>query len=648
MFAVLFIPDFPAEAVARAAPELRDQALAIVDGTPPLLDVVACNERARQAGVELGMTKLEAEGRLSASVAPGSRLAGPVDRGTAHDWSIRRRCLAQETAAHSALIDCACAFSPRVEADASHRDTVVLDLGGLERLFGPPATIARELARHASEMGLEVNVAVAANIEAANYAARAFAGITVIPPGQEAERLSGLCIDILLACHGDAPDMLETLDRWGVRTFRAFAALPETAVAQRLGAEGVRLQKLARGEGARPLAPAAPPLQFKEAVELEYPVVLLEPLAFVLHGMLEQLCARLSARALRTNELRLRLQTAAAEDDDSINAAPQEKPGPGFKRLHTDQTSEIKQQKSKIKIAPVQISNPNCQLAKDAEYVLRLPVPMRDAKTFLKLLQLELRARPPLAPVEKVFLRAEPVEPRFTQGGLFLPTAPEPEKLELTLARINAVVNGGEKRVGISDVGIEKDAVAMRETTAAATDKSPQVPNPKSQMLLVGAAELLDTHRPDAFRMKTFAPAAPGIKRNSSGHDPLDTAPRERQSPQRETTVFRRFRPPLAAHVELREDVPVRLSISDFRFSVSDLSNSAAPPTLAQITNHKSQIINVLWAAGPWRESGEWWSEQTWQRETWDIALQHDGNTAVYRIFRDDFADQWWVEAEYD
>jgi len=63
-----------------------------------------------------------------------------------------------------------------------------------------------------------------------------------------------------------------------------------------LGAEGIAIAKLARGEGSRPLVPTDPPLPFEEATELEHPLEMLEPLAFVLNRMLESLCARLQAR----------------------------------------------------------------------------------------------------------------------------------------------------------------------------------------------------------------------------------------------------------------------------------------------------------------------------------------------------------------
>jgi len=94
---------------------------------------------------------------------------------------------------------------------------------------------------------------------------------------------------------------------------------------------------------------------------------------------------------------------------------------------------------------------------------------MLDAKVFLKLLQLDLNAHPPGAPIMKIHLAAEPARPRSGQAGLFLPPSPEPEKLELTLARIAALV--GEQKVG--------------------------------------ALELLDTHHPEGFRMQRFVTEAP-------------------------------------------------------------------------------------------------------------------------------------------
>jgi hypothetical protein len=63
---------------------------------------------------------------------------------------------------------------------------------------------------------------------------------------------------------------------------------------------------------------------------------------------------------------------------------------------------------------------------------LQLPVPVQDSKTILKLLQLELQAHPPKAPVKKVLLTIEAAPPRKIQRDLFTPPGPEPQRMELS------------------------------------------------------------------------------------------------------------------------------------------------------------------------------------------------------------------------
>jgi protein ImuB len=47
-------------------------------------------------------------------------------------------------------------------------------------------------------------------------------------------------------------------------------------------------------------------------------------------------------------------------------------------------------------------------------------------------------------------LRVEPVDPQRVQGGLFLPPTPQPDQLQVTLARIAALV--GEENVGTPEL----------------------------------------------------------------------------------------------------------------------------------------------------------------------------------------------------
>jgi protein ImuB len=225
---------------------------------------------------------------------------------------------------------------------------------------------------------------------------------------------------------------------------------------------------------------------------------------------------------------------------------------------------------------------------------------MLDAKVFLKLLQLDLKAHPPGAPILKVHLSATPAQPRTTQGGLFLPPTPEPEKLELTLARIAGMVGEGK----------------------------------------VGSLQLLDSHRPEAFRMQRFVPVEPSGKKEEGASD-NSRAP---------VTALRIFRPALRAAVTLHDGKPAHV-----------------------ICNKRKEIHgDIIWIAGPWRSSGDWWEQDGWARDEWDIALQSsvasrqssaitsrqtsvgsksfgDKNSlALFRLVHDLLSGHWFVEGTYD
>ena len=398
-------------------------------------------------------------------------------------------------------------FSPVVEQTGP--ETVTFDASGLERLFGPVQDIAAAVMRRAGETGVTARLALAPNPDAAICAARGFAGVSILPQGDEAKFLASLPLELL----APSPELQETLERWGIRRFQDLAALPPLGIAERLGHEGLRLRELARGEAERKLVALEDPPRFVEELELDYPVELLEPLAFVLARFLGGLTTRLLTRGMATDELRLWL-----------------------------------------KLEPRGIH----------ERTLRLPVPSLDQRAFLKLLQLDLAAHPPAAPVVHVHLEAKPVKPRAAQSGLYVPVAPEPVKLELTLARIKSFV--GEDKVG--------------------------------------SPELLDTHRPGAFRMRSageeWRKALPCTKRSLT------------------LLALRIFRPPRAARVAIASGRPSFVAAEGIRGRVLEL-------------------------AGPWRTSGDWWTVDPWERDEWDIALS-DG--ALYRIYC--APPGWFVEGSYD
>src|ERR1039458_8783719 len=180
------------------------------------------------------------------------------------------------------------------------RNAVTCDVAGLDRLFGAAQELAAALARRAVETGVRAAVALAANPDAAICAARGFSGVSIVPQGDEAKFLGRLPVALLRP----SAELQETLERWGIRRFQDLAALPPLGIAERLGAEGLQLRELARGEAERKLTPLEEPPRFEEELELEYPVELLEPLEFLLARLLNGLTTRLATRGLATNDLR--------------------------------------------------------------------------------------------------------------------------------------------------------------------------------------------------------------------------------------------------------------------------------------------------------------------------------------------------------
>ena len=449
------------------------------------------------------------------------------------------------------LVGLAFEFSPLVEQRSTN--TVLLDIAGQGLLFGAPkveeastdeieaaGNLANAIAQRASALHLKISVAVAVNPDVAIHAARSFRGVSVIPNGDELSQLQALSIKTIdCSLVGidvkRAHEIQETFTLWGIRTFGDLARLPLPGIAERLGQDGVQLQKLAQGKTDRRLYLARPPIGFAQSLELEHPVCELEPLSFILSRLLNQLCANLHEYALATNELQIEMKLEDRTQHQSAST---------------------------------------------------VPVPMRNPKTLLRLSLFDIEARPPQAPVVMVTITAEPVKPRAAQTGLFIPLAPEPEKLEITLARLAKLV------------GLDK----------------------------VGSPEVLNTHRPDAFRMNKFSlPIARKSRSNPQSAIPTRRDPKS-------VMGFRMFRPAWRAEVQTEFGKPTRLSASS--------EQSAG----------KVRGV-VICAGGPWRSSGEWWRQDVWARDEWDLAVIDPASPEseiLCRVYRDLASEQWFVLGIYD
>ena len=111
-------------------------------------------------------------------------------------------------AVQPALLDFASAFSPRVEDTAA--GTVVLDIEGLDRLFGSTTELGRRLQEFAFTLGTAIHVSIASNPDAAVCTARGWPGITILERKTEAARLKDLDVALLPL----DPETHATLSRW--------------------------------------------------------------------------------------------------------------------------------------------------------------------------------------------------------------------------------------------------------------------------------------------------------------------------------------------------------------------------------------------------------------------------------------------------
>ena len=311
-----------------------------------------------------------------------------------------------------------------------------------------------------TEAGLAAGIGAAPNGEAALMLARN--GRPMVCAGRQdvAAKLAPLPVS-LLPCEAKVQAVLV---RWGIRTLGELAALPRTALVSRLGQEGYRLQQLARGEADHLLVPEEPEFTLTETTALDVAVEMLDSLLFVVSPMLDAVLRKANeyAHALRVVRLTLHL----------------ERGGP-----------------HRIAIRPA--------------------IPTQSREVLLKLLHLELQARPPRASILTVTLDAEPATPQTAQRGLFQAQFPDPSRLDLLLARLRSIA--GHDNVG-----------------------SPVLDN---------------THREDAFRMTPFQPRPRG---STHPRDPLPSR-----------LAIRVCRPPQPVRVLCEEGQPRTLLRQGSRLAVT-------------------------------------------------------------------------------
>jgi len=199
------------------------------------------------------------------------------------------------------------------------------------------------------------------------------------------------------------------------------------------------------------------------------------------------------------------------------------------------------------------------------ERTVTVAAPSTAAKALLTLIRVHLEAQPPRAAVESVRLAAVPERLRAAQLDLFRPAGPQPAQLAATLARLGALCG---------------DAA-------------------------VGAPQVCDSHRPDAYGLAPFAPpaAVPVV-----------------EEPPAPPLAIRAVRPPQLLEVFCQRDQP-------------------------EFVRGETCQGRVVTLAGPWRLTGDWWRPgDALHRDYYDAQLSDGG---VYRFFYDPTRRQWFLDGAY-
>ena len=181
-------------------------------------------------------------------------------------------------------------WSPLVEVDGD--DALRLDVSGVAHLFGGEAALTQDVIDRFASAGLTARIAIAQTAAAA-WAFSHFGGDDLAPLHVSALRLD--------------PDTVRTLERLGLKTIGALAALPRLALARRFrGAENV-VDALDRAFGRKPepmtaLADDPPP---RAMLKLEEPATHPEAAPQALERLIPKLVAELEERHLGARRLSL-------------------------------------------------------------------------------------------------------------------------------------------------------------------------------------------------------------------------------------------------------------------------------------------------------------------------------------------------------
>lgn len=292
---VLWIPDWPIHAHRSEhladEPDATSRPLALIAQHR----VVACSAEARQMGVLLGIREQEARSRC-----PELEIHPHDPESDARGFAPVLTAIEETVPGVEPLRPGLCAMRAR----------------GPARYYGSEEAAAEALLARVAELGFsDARAGVAAGRFAAEQATRAQRtdpGVHAPAPGVRivhSEHTSAFLAPLPVA-RAAPPEFAEVLQRLGIRTLGALAALPEDAVRERFGSPGVNAWRRARGWGpahAAEVRPRTPEVELAVATAFEPPLDGADQLAFACSALAESFVRGVLAHGLVCTEVRVEL-----------------------------------------------------------------------------------------------------------------------------------------------------------------------------------------------------------------------------------------------------------------------------------------------------------------------------------------------------
>ena len=201
------------------------------------------------------------------------------------------------------------ALTPLVEPVSI--DEAFLDLSGTERLHGwsPAQSLARFAAAVERDIGITVSIGLSYNKFLAKIASdldkpRGFAMLG------RADAPAFLATKPISIIFGVGKVAQERLARDGFRTIADLQKFDETELMRKLGAEGQRLSRLARGIDHRQVTPNRDAKSVSAETTFDSDIGAMRPLEKTLWNLSERVSTRLKANALSGTTITLKLKTA--------------------------------------------------------------------------------------------------------------------------------------------------------------------------------------------------------------------------------------------------------------------------------------------------------------------------------------------------